>query len=89
MGLSVWGSVQKWMFAPRQWIWGLGVWVVWPEERGGGGLATSPPPRPRPPGDKHMASDALEGGGVTPQPMPSHCPPDAKCQPQNGICNRQ
>ena len=32
--------------------------------------------------------DALEGGGGYPpplqgaQPMPSHCPPDAKCQPQ-------
>ena len=67
MGLSVWGSVQKWMFAPRQWIWGLGVWVVWPEERGGGGVGyITPPPRPRPPGDKHMASDALEGGGGNP-----------------------
>ena len=33
-------------------------------------------------------SDALEGGGAPPpplqgaQPMPSHCPPDAKCQAQ-------
>ena len=36
------------------------------------------------------ARDALEGGGGNPpppqlygtQPVPSHCPPDGKCQPQ-------
>ena len=36
-----------------------------------------------------MGSDVLEEGEVPPplslegaKPMPSHCPPDAKCQPQ-------
>ena len=35
--------------------------------------------------------DALEGGEVPPpslqgaEPMPSHCPPDAKCRPQRRL----
>ena len=49
------------------------------------GPITYPPPPPPPRGD------ALEGGESPPppppplqgtQPMPSHCPPDAECQPQ-------
>ena len=72
-----WLPIHDFIFPERTIVLVLGAWVGWPGVGGSARLSSSPPP------GMHW-----KGGEVPPpplqgaQPMPSHCLPDAKCQPQ-------